>query len=67
MVAISEWSLSKIGALLESVPKRVLANFLVLRHVLDLSGATTETMRRLQGWNVLFCSAQRFEFSKFMS
>ena len=40
----------KIGALLEAVPKRVLANYLVLRHVLDLSGATTETMRRLQGW-----------------
>ena len=38
----------KIGALLESVPRRVLANYLVLRHVLDLSGATTETMRRLQ-------------------
>ena len=34
----------KIGALLELVPKRVLANYLVLRHVLDLSGATTETM-----------------------
>ena len=44
---------SKIGALLESVPKRVLANYLVMRHVLDLSGATTETMRRLKGGNML--------------
>ena len=43
---------SKIGALLESVPKRVLANYLVLRHVLDLAGATTETMQRLKGRNI---------------
>ena len=39
----------KIGALLEQIPKRVLANYLVLRHVLDLAGATTDKMRQLQG------------------
>ena len=40
---------AKIGALLEQIPKRVLANYLVLRHVLDLAGATTDKMRQLQG------------------
>ena len=39
----------KIGALLRSVPKRVLANYLVLRHVVEMSGATPEKMRLLQG------------------
>ena len=39
----------RIGALLDQIPKRVLANYLVLRHVLDLAGATTDKMRQLQG------------------
>ena len=39
----------RIGALLEQIPKRVLANYLVLRHVLDRAGATTDKMRQLQG------------------
>ena len=44
----------KIGALLRSMPKRVLANHLVLRHVVEMSGATTEKMRLLQGIPGLF-------------
>ena len=39
----------RIGALLDQIPKRVLANYLVLKHVLDLAGATTDKMRQLQG------------------
>ena len=39
----------RIGALLDQIPKRVLANYLVLRHVVDLAGATTDKMRQLQG------------------